>query len=167
MKTAIAFALTFTLVVAGCGFQLRGTADLPFDTVYLPPANSPGIALDLRRNIQSGTRTTVVEDPKKADAVLEFARETREKLILSLAATGRVREYQLRYIVAFRVHDGKGGEFVPLSTVQLTRDITFNDSDVLSKETEEGLLYRDMQSDMVQQIMRRLAAAQRPKPAVQ
>ena len=46
-------------------------------------------------------------------------------------------------------------------------NLTFNDSAVLSKESEEGLLYRDMQSDMVQQIMRRLAAAQRPKPAAQ
>ncbi len=63
--------------------------------------------------------------------------------------------------------DGKGGEFVPLSAVQLTRDITYSDSDVLSKESEEGLLYRDMQTDMVQQIMRRLTAAQRPKPAAQ
>ncbi|MSQ50133.1 MAG: hypothetical protein EXR30_07055, partial [Betaproteobacteria bacterium] len=63
------------------------------------------------------------------------------------------------------VHDGKGGEFLPLSTVQLTRDITFNDSEVLAKETEEQLLYRDMQFDMVQQIMRRLAGAQRPQPA--
>jgi LPS-assembly lipoprotein len=78
-----------------------------------------------------------------------------------------VREYQLRYRVAFRVHDGKGSEFVPTSTLQLTRDITYADSDVLSKEAEEQLLYRDMQSDMVQQIMRRLAAAQRPKPAAQ
>ncbi len=65
------------------------------------------------------------------------------------------------------MHDGKGGEFLPSSTVQLTRDITFNDSDVLAKETEEQLLYRDMQFDMVQQIMRRIAAAQRPKPAAQ
>ena len=78
-----------------------------------------------------------------------------------------MREYQLRYRVTFRVHDGKGGVFVPLSTVELTRDITFNDSDVLSKEAEEQLLYRDMQRDMVQQIMRRLAAAQKPKAAVQ
>jgi LPS-assembly lipoprotein len=161
------FALALVLVLAGCGFQMRGTADLPFETLYVPPASGPGIALDLKRNIQAGTRTAVVDDMKKADAVLEFSQETRDRLILSLAATGRVREYQLRYTVAFRVHDGKGGEFVPASRVQLTRDITFNDSDVLSKETEEQLLYRDMQFDMVQQIMRRLAAAQRPKPAAQ
>jgi LPS-assembly lipoprotein len=165
VKAALTFA--FALLLAGCGFQLRGTADLPFDTLYMPPATTPGIALDLKRNIRSGTRTTVIDDPKKADAVLEFSMEARDKLILSLAATGRVREYQLRYRVGFRVHDGKGGEYVPSSTVQLTRDITFNDSDVLSKEAEEQLLYRDMQTDMVQQIMLRLAAAQRPKPAAQ
>jgi LPS-assembly lipoprotein len=165
MRAILTIALT--LLLAGCGFQLRGTADLPFDTLYMPPTTTPGIALDLKRNIQSGTRTTVVDDLKKADAVLEFQQELREKAILSLAATGRVREYQLRYRVAFRVHDGKGNEFLPTNTVLLTRDITFNDSDVLSKDTEEQLLYRDMQSDMVQQIMRRLAAAQRPKPAAQ
>ena len=146
------------LGLAGCGFQLRGTAALPFDTLYMPGATG-GIALDLKRNIQAGTRTTVVDDPKKAEAVLDFVQETRDKVILSLAATGRVREYKLRYIVGFRVHDGKGNEFLPVNTVQLSRDITFNDSDVLAKETEEGLLYRDMQFDMVQQVMRRLAAA--------
>jgi len=159
--------LAVLLALAGCGFQLRGTADLPFDTLYMPPPGGPGIALDLKRNIQAGTHTKVVDDAKTADAVLEFSQEVRDRLILSLAATGRVREYQLRYLVAFRVHDGKGGEFVPISTVTLTRDITFNDSDVLSKQTEEQLLYRDMQFDMVQLIMRRLAAAKPPKPAAQ
>ena len=163
------FVLSFfiAMLLSGCGFQLRGTASLPFDTIYMPPTTTPGVALDLKRNIQGGTRTTVVDDPKKADAVLVFASEAREKHILSLAATGRVREFQLRYRVVFRVHDGKGGEFLPLTTLLLTRDITFNDTDVLAKETEEQQLYRDMQFDMVQQIMRRLAAAQPPKPAAQ
>jgi LPS-assembly lipoprotein len=165
MRIAITF--TFAMLLAACGFQLRGTAALPFDTLYMPPTTVAGVALDLKRNIQAGTHTTVVDDPKKAEAVLEFTQEVREKHILSLAATGRMREFQLRYRVGFRVHDGKGGEFVPVSTLQLTRDISFNDTEVLAKETEEQLLYRDMQIDMVQQIMRRLAAAQRPKPAAQ
>ena len=161
----VALSLLLAVLLAGCGFQLRGTAALPFDTLFMPPTTVAGVALELKRNIQAGTRTTVVNDRKSAEAVLEFTQEVREKIILSLAANGRVREFQLRYRVGFRVHDGKGGEFLPPSTVQLTRDITFNDSDVLAKETEEQLLYRDMQSDMVQQIMRRLAGAQRPKPA--
>ena len=97
--------------------------------------------------------------------MLQFTEETREKDILSLTGTGRVREFQLRYRVGFRVHDGKGGDFVPPSTIQLTRDITFNDAEILAKEAEEQLLFRDMQADMVQQILRRLAAAKPPAAA--
>ena len=163
---ALLLAIALAPLLSSCGFQLRGAAALPFDTLYIP-GTTGGIALDLKRNIQSGTRTAVVDDPKNAEAVLEFTQELREKHILSLAATGRVREFQLRYRVAFRVHDGKGGEFLPASLIQLTRDVSFNDSDVLAKETEEQLLYRDMQFDMVQQVMRRIAGAKPAKPALQ
>jgi LPS-assembly lipoprotein len=156
-------ALLFASLLTGCGFQLRGTADLPFKTIYMPPATQPGVALDLRRNIQAGTRTTVVDDPKLAEAVLEFTQESREKVILSLAASGRVREFELQYRVSFRVHDNKGGEFLPSNTVLLKRAVTFNDTDILAKEREDQQIYRGMESDMVQQIMRRLEAAQRPR----
>jgi LPS-assembly lipoprotein len=155
-----AFA-AFALLLAGCGFQLRGVADVPFESLYLPNATS-GIALDLKRNIQAGTRVKVVDDAKGAEAVMHFTEETRQKEILSLTGTGRVREFQLRYRVGFRVSDNKGGDFVAQNTIILTRDVTFNDTEILAKEQEEQLLFRDMQSDMVQQIMRRLATA---KPA--
>jgi len=166
MTIARLAALAFALLLSSCGFQLRGTADLPFKTIYMP-STTGGIALDLKRNIQSGTRTTVVDNLKSAEAVLDILQETRDKQILSLAATGRVSEYRLNYRVGFRVHDGKGGEFLPPSTVVLTRAISFNDSDVLAKDTEEQQLYREMQFDMVQQVMQRLAASQPPKPAAQ
>jgi LPS-assembly lipoprotein len=152
----------FFLLLAGCGFQLRGTAELPFGSVFVPGATG-GIALDLARNIEAGTNVKVVSDPKAADAILQFTGEAREKEILSLTGTGRVREFRLRYRVGFRVHDGKGNDYVPQNTLELTRDVTFNDAEVLAKETEEQLLFRDMQGDMVQQIMRRLAAAQKTR----
>ena len=152
-------------LLAGCGFHLRGTAEVPFQTLYVPNATS-GIALDLKRNVQAGTQAKVVDDAKQAEAILVFSDEAREKNILSLNAQGRVREFQLRYRVGFRMHDGKGGDYIPQTQIALTRDITFNDSDVLAKEAEEQLLFRDMQNDMVQQIMRRLASAKRPAPRV-
>jgi len=158
--------VAFTLLLAGCGFQLRGTAQLPFETIYIPEALA-GIGLELKRYIRSGTTTRVVDDEKASQAVLQFSNEARFRNILSLSGGGRVREFQLVYRIAVRVHDGKGGEFVPLSVLQLTRDLTYNDTDVLAKETEEALIYREMQSDMVQQILRRLAAAHAAKPAVQ
>jgi LPS-assembly lipoprotein len=149
------------LLLVGCGFQLRGTADLPFNSLYVPGATS-GIALDLKRNIRAGTNAKVVDDPKQADAILQFTGETREKQILSLTGTGRVSEFRLIYRVGFRVHDGKGGDYVPQNTLTISREISFNDAEVLAKEAEEQLLFRDMQSDMVQQIMRRLSAAHKP-----
>jgi LPS-assembly lipoprotein len=160
-RNALVVALLLTL--AACGFKLRGTAEVPFETLFLPGATG-GIALDLKRNIQVGTNAKVVDDPAKAEAVLQFTEETRQKEVLSLTGAGRVREFQLRYRVGFRVHDGKGGEYIPQSTIQLTRDVTFNDTEILAKEQEEQLLFRDMQADMVQQILRRLAAAKKPTP---
>lgn len=157
----IVLVALLSAALAACGFRLRGTAELPFETVYVPGATG-GIALDLKRSIQAGTGARVVDDPKQAEAVLQFIQEAREKEILSLTGAGRVREFQLRYRVGFRVHDGKGREFVPANTIQLTRDVTFNDAEVLAKEAEEQLLFRDMQNDMVQQIMRRLASARKP-----
>ena len=160
MKLA-ASVLAF-LLLAACGFQLRGTASLPFETIHVPNATS-GIALDLKRNIRSGTGTRVLDEAKGAEAQLQFSEESRQKEILSLTAAGRVSEYRLIYRVRFRVSDGKGIDFLPPSTVTLTRDMTFEDSQVLAKEGEEQLLFRDMQLDMVQQIMRRIATARKPK----
>ena len=152
------------LLLAACGFQLRGVAGLPFETLFVPGATG-GIALELKRNIQSGSATRVVDDPKAAEAQLLFSEETRFKEILALSTAGRVREYRLVYRVGFRVGDGKGGDFVPPSTVTLTRDVTYDDAVALAKETEEQQLYRDMQADMVQQIMRRIATARPPGAA--
>jgi LPS-assembly lipoprotein len=154
-------ACLLLLLVSACGFQLRGSVALPFDTLYVPNATS-GIALDIKRQIQAGSATRVVEDPKAAQARLQFTEETRDKEILSLTTAGRVREYRLRYRVSFKVDDSKGGTYVPLNTVALQRDLTYDDSVALAKEGEEELLFRDMQSDMVQQILRRLGAARPP-----
>lgn len=155
-----------TLTLSACGFQLRGTAALPFETIHIPNS-STGVALDLKRNIQGGTRTKVVDNEKTAQALMELSGETRFRNILSLSGAGRVRELQLIYRVNLRVHDGKGNEFVPVTTISITRDLTYNDTDVLAKEAEEANIYREMQSDLVQQILRRLSAALPAKPVVQ
>jgi LPS-assembly lipoprotein len=158
-------AFLAAVLVAGCGFHLRGSSTVPFDTLYIPNAKS-GVALELKRNIEAGTNAKVVDDPKVADAILELSGEAREKIILSLTGTGRVREFRLRYRVSYRVHDGKGNEYVQPTLVQLSRDVTYNDAEILAKEAEEQLLFRDMQSDLVQQVLRRLASIERPKPKV-
>ena len=147
------------LITAACGFQLRGQATLPFETLHVAIPDISPLGIELKRNIIAGTRTKLVNDPALAQATLSLTAEERSKSILSFDAGGRVRELQLRYRLGFRVRDARGRDYLPQSEIRLTREISFNDAQVLAKESEELLLYRDMQSDMVQQMLRRLAAA--------
>jgi LPS-assembly lipoprotein len=161
-RALLALVASATLAAAGCGFQLRGLQEFPFETINVP--NNTPLGIELQRNIASASeRTKLVPSPTEAEAVLSLLTEQQEKVILSLNTQGRVREFQLRYRVVFRVASPKGADYIPPTPIVLTRDITFNDQ-VLAKETEEAQLYREMRTDMVQQIMRRLAVA-KPLPA--
>ena len=151
--------IALAALLGACGFQLRGQAKLPFQTLYVAIPDTSPLGTELKRNIIAATHTELVDNPSKAQAILDSVSEERGKSILSFDTSGRVREFQLRYRVSFRVHDAKGRDYLPQSEIRLTRDISFNDAQVLSKESEEQLLFRDMQSDMVQQILRRLSAA--------
>lgn len=156
-----AFAGVIAALLSACGFHLRGQAQLPFESLHIP-GNTP-LVVELKRNVTAASRTRLVDKPGEAQAVLGFTEELRDKIILSFSATGRVSEYQLRYRVGFRVTDAKGAQvYLPTSEILLTRDMAYSDAQVLAKEAEEALLYRDMRRDMVQQIIRRLVAA---KPA--
>src|SRR6266850_1869334 len=151
------------VLLAACGFHLRGQAQLPFETLYIP-GNNP-LVVELKRNVVAASKTRLVDSPGDAQAVLGFTQELRDKVILSFNTAGRVSEYRLRYRVGIRVTDPKGAQvYLPTSEILLTRDMSYSDAQVLAKETEETLLYRDMQSDMVQQIMRRLVAAKSAQP---
>ena len=149
------------VLLAACGFHLRGQAELPFESLHIP-GNNP-LVVELKRNVAAASKTRLVDKPGDAQAVLGFTQELRDKIILSFSSAGRVSEYQLRFRVGFRVTDAKGAQvYLPTSEILLTRDMAYSDAQVLAKEAEEALLFRDMQRDMVQQIMRRLFAA---KPA--
>lgn len=154
-----AFCLAASLLLAGCGFQLRGTAPLPFESVYVRAGSSSQFANQLKRAVRSGSTTKLVERPDEAQVILQVLSELQEKQILSLTGGGRVSEYQLRYRVSFRLTDAKNREHIPATEILLKRDYSYNDDQALSKDSEEALLFRDMRSDAVQQLVRRLQAA--------
>lgn len=147
-----------SLALTACGFQLRGTAQLPFESMYVQASSTSAFALQLKRSIQAGTNTQVTDSPGDAEVVLQILNESREKVILSLSGGGRVSEYLLRYRVSFRLTDRLNREHIPASEIVLRRDYSFSDQLTLAKEGEEALLYQSMQSDAVQQVMRRLQA---------
>lgn len=150
-------------VLAGCGFQLRGAYDLPYESIYLAMPDYSLIGAGLRRAIrQTGTR--LAERAEDAQATFQPTAETRMPIILSLSSAGRVREKRLSYRYSYRIVDEKKRDLVLPVTVEIFRDLTYADSDVLAKTQEEELLWRDMERDLVQQLMRRLAAVKPVTP---
>jgi LPS-assembly lipoprotein len=149
-------------MLSACGFELRKAPTYPFKTLFTGIPEASVFGQELKRNIAAGNGTRPVNTAEEAQAQVVFTQDVREKVILSLNTAGRVREFQLRHRVGFRVVDNRGREYLPLNEIVLTRDVSFNDAQLLAKEAEETLLYRDMQADMVQQIMRRLSGARMP-----
>ena len=152
------------LLPAACGYQLRGDVVIPFNAIHIDaPAGSP-IAADLTRKLQLASTklaASVAPSANSNDARLVISVDSRDKIILSLSGAGRVREFQLKLRVAFQLIDAKGEVLIPTSEVNLTRIMSFDDAFVLAKQKEEALLYRDMEAEVVQQILRRLSQVKR------
>lgn len=149
------------LGLGACGFELRKAPNFPFKTLFSPFPESSLLGVELRRSLESNGNVRVISDPRQidqAEVILDVISELRNKVVVSRNAAGLVREFQLRLRFRFKLRTPQGKELIPDAEILQVRDISFNESAVLAKESEEALLYREMQSDVVQQIMRRLAA---------
>jgi LPS-assembly lipoprotein len=144
------------VALAACGFELRGTPELPFSRIALEgfAARSP-LADELKRALSQSAEVVMGAD--RAQVVLHAVTDTREKGVVASTAAGQVRELQLRVRLAFRLSTPAGVELIPATELLLTRDMSYSESVALAKEYEEVQLYRAMQSDIVAQVMRRLA----------
>ena len=148
-----------SLALVGCGFKLRGSQNFAFTSVAVMPQPGGGLAAELRRSFGSAVRVLALDEPlTQAQVVVDILQEAREKTVVGVNSSGQVVAFQLRIRVKFRVRTPQGQELTPETEVVLQRDMSFSESAVLAKEAEEALLYRDMQSDLVQQLMRRLAS---------
>ena len=156
------FLLALLLFLGACGFQLRGSYPLPFSTLYIALPETSELHAVLKRAIVAGSSVKLVATQAQAQATLMVLGDTLVKNILTISAAGQAQEYELLRTFRFRVADKDGKDWLPLSQLVLRREITFNSSQVLSKEAEEVLLWRDIQNDLVQQVLRRLAAAKPP-----
>jgi len=155
-------ALVFLSVLAGCGFHLRGQANYSFKSIFV--SSPPGIPFtsELRRSVEGAGGVPLAAAADQAEVVLEVNSVTEDKEVLSLSSGGRVAEFLLSTRVMFRVHDHVGNDWLPTSEVLIRRSYTYNDTEALAKEAQEQRLRREMQSDAVQQIVRRLEAAHKP-----
>ena len=146
-------------LLTACGFQLRQAPEFGFGSIALAMPNS-ALAIELRRQLEGTGRLRVLTDAvqaAQADVVLESTGEQRERTVVSVNASGEVREFQLRIRLRFRLRTPDGRELLPDSEILRQIDQSYSETAALSKEQEALMLYQNMQSDIVQQLMRRLA----------
>ncbi|HEX6137841.1 MAG TPA: LPS assembly lipoprotein LptE [Casimicrobiaceae bacterium] len=151
-----------SVALAACGFHLRGAASYTFQSISINAAGAPTMAAELKRAIDATGSAHVVDDAKGAQVILDIPLVADDKEVLSLSGGGSVREYLLVKRVRFRLHDADGNEWLPPGEIALRRTYTFNESEVLARDAQEQRLLKDMQTDAVQQLVRRLQAARKP-----
>ena len=155
-------ALLGLTALAGCGFELRREPELPFKTLALTgfAADSP-LALGLKRQIKR-TPVQLIEDPARAQVVLEALREYRDRTVVASTSVGQVREWSLRLQFDYMIRTASGELLVPKVELRLSRDMNYTETAALAKEQEAANLYGAMHSDAIAQVMRRLAAVKLP-----
>ncbi len=159
------FALGLAAALAGCGFQLRQTSDYPFKTLFAGFSVTSPLGAELSRQLRGTGRIELLTEARQAqqaDVILDILQEQRQRVVVGTNASGQVRELQLRMTVKFRLRTPQGVEWVEPVELYQQRDLSFSETAALSKEIEEAMLYRDMQNDIVQQIVRRLSRLKPP-----
>ena len=161
MQRRTALVWPAALVLTACGFKLRQAPDFAFDTAFINGQPNSTLTAELTRNLESTDRVQVIKDPRQmmsAEVIVDVLSELREKVVVALNASGQVRQFQVRLRVKFKLRTVQGKELIEPTEILQQRDINYNETLALAKETEEALLYRSMQTDVVQQLVRRLAA---------
>lgn len=148
--------------LGGCGFALRQAPKFAFTSLQVSGAMG-GVARALQREIGSAgiqvvTAARPAGDTAPPQVVLTALIDQRERVVVGTLANGQVRELQLRYRFRFRLATPAGKTLLEEDEILLERDISFSESAVLSKSAEEQIMFNDMQGDVVQQVMRRLAS---------
>lgn len=150
-----------TMVLAACGFQLRGEPTVGLRTLYVSAAVPSQVIVDIRRILATGP-TQIVKTEKEGEAHLAILGEERERTVHTITGTGRVYEFQLRLTVRYQMTvPGREDPVIAPGTVTATRLVTYSEAAPTAKEAEEELLFKDMQADLAGRILRQVAIARR------
>jgi len=160
-RRSLLLPLAAAVSLSACGFKLREAPNYAFSTIFVRVGESSSMGNELKRNLEGSGKVEVITDTRRLNAaqvVLEVTGDQREKTAVGLNATGQVREFQLRLRFKFKLRNAQGEELIPEVELLQQSDLSYIESQAAAKESEEQLLYRNMQSNIVQQVMRRLAA---------
>ena len=147
--------------LSACGFRLRQAPDFAFQTIALEAAASSALGQELHRQIEGSGQVRVV-DVAQAQVRLRLLQDQRERVVVGVNAAGEVREVTLRVRARMSLLGRDGLELLPEAEFLREMDMSYSETGALAHEMQADMLYRSMQGDIVQQMLRQLATVRDP-----
>ena len=158
MKRTVASLLAMA-ALAGCGFHLQGRQPMPEAFAYTfidTKDEQTDFVQDLRKALlASGSK--VIRTQGSSGATVSVHEDELTERILSVSARNIPTEYELTYRVKFSVTAG-GKTLIDNEEISATRDLSFEESQLLAKEREQEILREALARDLVALVMRRMAS---------
>jgi len=151
-----AFIVVVALLLAACGYHLRGTVDLPdsLKKVYLN-----GASMQLReqfRKVLRGVSGELTTSPEAAGVVINVANETSDQRVLSLSARGRSNELELYYRLQYTLVKADGVVVLEGLPVEIKREYFNNQQDIVAKDNEQQVIRNEMLQQAVRIMLDRI-----------
>jgi LPS-assembly lipoprotein len=147
------------LLLAGCGFKLRGTVEIPpeLNPLYVDANGATELVTAIRQRLEF-SQVRLASSPQDARVVLRILGEERGSRVAAVDRDGKMVAGELRYVVNFEALGKDGKALVPPQAINLVRTYQNPDVEVLGKQLEADLIFQDLVQDAADRILGRLRA---------
>ena len=151
--------LVIAITLSSCGFKLKGSYEIPYQTIYLQAAGESRVGRIIKRKIQRKSNVEIVQTSSVAEAAINILEEVSTRAVAVLSNSGSVDEYELIYTVRYTIGPAQNSSNMIEGQIVLRRKITHSDLDIAAKSNEEDALINDMASEAATGILVRLSRA--------
>ncbi len=142
----------------GCGFHLRGAAELPSS---ISPIYLSGVAEHdpLRREFRQAfgaANVQLITDQSKASSLLKISKQRQDRRVLSVDSRGKAVEFEIHHALNFELLNLDGTSLMKNQSVGSQRAYENSETGILGKNQEESLLRRDLRLDLIRRIVNRM-----------
>lgn len=158
-------AVILLSLVAACGWQLRGTPDLPpsMDVIHIQTGDPYSrLARELKRLLGSGD-SRITDNPDEATAILRLLSSGSRRQVLSVNLEGRPQEIRVLYELSFDMRTPEGEVLIEQQRLEINRDISTDPTDPLGASQEAQRVAEALEGSIAQSVLLRIEAlANRP-----
>ena len=149
--------LIVLMTLSSCGFKLKGSYEIPYQTIYLQAAGESRVGRIIKKKLQRRPNIEIVQTLSAAEVAINILEEASTRTVAVLSNAGSVDEYELIYTIRYKIELSENSSSSVERHIVLRRKITHSDLDIAAKSNEENSLIDDMASEAATSILVRLS----------